>query len=218
MTPAALLGLFRSEMADTVAPYFWSNVDVYSYIDDAQKMFCRLTDGIPDAYQPALTRIPVVPGTEWYTLSPLILKIRAVTFALTGRAVEVFTPETATTYGVRFDGATGPTKAVVTGLRENAVRVWPVPDQTVDLELSVFRLPLTTINGTALEAFEIAEHHHLHLLTWAKARAYLKQDAECFDRARSAEFDQMFRGYCHEVLREQSRKRRTTGTTVYGGL
>jgi hypothetical protein len=217
MTPAALHGLFRSEMVDTVEPYLWSDTEVYAYLDDAQTMLCRLTDGIPDAYQSAL-RIAVVAATEWYALSPLILKIRTATFADTGRPVSVFNPETAADNNVIFDGREGPVAALVLGLRENSVRVWPVPNSAQNIELSVFRLPLTSITGANGETFEVDAQHHYHLLLWAKSLAYLKQDSDTFSKSRSEDFETRFRNYCEEVKRQQSRSRRITGTTTYGGL
>lgn len=39
---------FRSDAMDTVAPYLWSDTNVYRYMDDAYKMFVRLTGGIGD--------------------------------------------------------------------------------------------------------------------------------------------------------------------------
>ena len=64
----------------------------------------------------------------------------------------------------------------------------------------------------------MAEHHHTHLLLWARSRAYLKQDADTFDKGRADDFEARFRTYCDEVVREQSRLRRSSGTVAYGGL
>jgi hypothetical protein len=81
-----LLELFRDEMADAVVPYLWSDTLVYGYIADAQRMFCRLTNGIADARTPSVTELAVVPGAEWLILSRAILKVRAATRRDTGRA------------------------------------------------------------------------------------------------------------------------------------
>ena len=43
MDSTALHDLFRSEVRDEATPYLWSDAEIYSYIDDAQKMFCLLT-------------------------------------------------------------------------------------------------------------------------------------------------------------------------------
>ena len=62
MDSTTLHDLFRSEVRDEATPYLWSDVEVYSFIDDAQKMFCRLQGGIADASS-AITHINVVAGS-----------------------------------------------------------------------------------------------------------------------------------------------------------
>ncbi len=39
---------FRSDAVDEVAPYLWSDTDVFRYMNDAYSMFVRLTGGIAD--------------------------------------------------------------------------------------------------------------------------------------------------------------------------
>lgn len=224
MTPAELLAQFRSEMADTVEPYLWGDAEVVRAIDDAQTMFCRLTDGIPDATTPDVTQLEILAGFEWYDVHPKIKKPRLVHREDNGRDIDLLTPETASAKGVRFRGESGDIRALVWGLEDGKVRAWPVPTQDVTVTLNVFRLPLTHITYTGSPTptlagtFEIADHHHLHLLHWVKSRAYLKQDAETFDKTKANEFEQRFRDYCNEVAREQSRSRRISGAVVYGGL
>ena len=41
MTPKALHDLFRAHVRDEEYPYLWSETEVYLYMDEAQKMFCR---------------------------------------------------------------------------------------------------------------------------------------------------------------------------------
>lgn len=215
MTRTELLAAFRSDMSDTVEPHLWTDEDIDRYADDAQEMFCQLTDGIADSSS-AATQLAIVPGTEWYDTDPSILKIRTVTRADTGRDVSVVNPETMAEHGVVFDAREGPLRALVLGLEENKVRAWPIPSETVTVNLSVFRGPLEPFSSS--EEFEVGARHHVHLLHWIKSRAYLKQDAETFDKSRSEDFEIRFRSYCAEAMKQQSRARRTTGTVVYNGL
>ena len=46
MNSTELLGTFREEMNDLQTPYLWSDALLYRYINDAQEMFCRRTEGI----------------------------------------------------------------------------------------------------------------------------------------------------------------------------
>lgn len=220
MTPAASLALFRSEMKDAVAPYLWSDPEVYTYIDDAQKMFCRLTDGISDATTTAVVNVAMPAAGEWIALHPAILKIRTAHRAFDGRQVVLVNHEDLDRRGLRFDGRTC-TRAelLVTGMEENKARLYPIPSNDDTLLLTVFRLPIATLSGAQDEVFEIGEQHHYHLLTWAKSRALLKQDAETFDKSKSGELEAAFRAYCHQAQKEQEKKRHKGARTVsYGGL
>ena len=70
MDSTDLLGLCRAELNDAIQPYMLTDDQLYSYIDDAQTMFCRLTDGIGDATTPydasglPIALLPIVAGTE----------------------------------------------------------------------------------------------------------------------------------------------------------
>lgn len=212
-----LLSAFREEMADETAPYLWSDPTIYRYMTDAQRMFCRLTEGIEDSTTPSVCQLSVAPATQWYSLSPLVLKVRKATRADTGRTIPVVVSEKAESEGIRFDGRAGVLQAFVAGLSKAKLRAWPVPTETLTVNLSVFRLPLASLTGTGQD-LEIDEQHHEHLLLWMKHRAYDKQDADTVDRVKSEDFKKRFQAYCYEAKKEQERARRTVGAVVYGGI
>lgn len=218
MTSSELHDHFRREVSDTKKPYLWSSADIYSWINDAQTMFCRETEGIEDASTVSICRINVVPATEWYTISPKIVKLRRVTRVDTGRVVPVVNMEKAPSYGIRFDGRPGPLKVLVTGFEKHKLRAGPTPNETVTLELAVFRLPLETITDAGDQALEIDEQHHLSLIEWVKHKAYLKDDAETYDRRRSDEAGARFFAACAKAKIEQVRARREVSTVLYGGI
>ena len=212
MNTTELRDTFRSEFFDTQAPYLVSDQLVYTYIDDAQKMFCRLTEGIEDGRK---FKLEVKATTEWYTLSKAILKLRRASEIATGRPVPPIAAEAIDQLGIRFDGRTGPLKALVTGIEKGKVRVWPVPAVDTPVQLEVFRLPNTVAAGDDLE---IDEQHHLALLLWVKHKAYAIHDAETYDRAKSEDYEFRFRNYCASARTEQNRARHSAGTVAYGGI
>lgn len=218
MNSSELLDQFRREVSDTKKPYLWTSGEIFRWIDDAQTMFCRLTEGIEDASTTGICRINVVPDTEWYALSPKILKVRRVARADNGRQVQVVNMEKASAYGARFDGRPGPLNVLVTGFEKHKLRASPMPNETVTLELAVFRLPLVAITDAGDQALEIDEQHHLALLEWVKHKAYLKDDAETYDRRRSDESEIRFRNSCEKARIEQVRARREVSTVLYGGI
>lgn len=223
MNSTELIDLFREEMNDAVAPYLWSDNLLYRYLNDAQEMFCRLTEGIEDSSTPEICRLSVIPDQDWYAVSPLILKIREVTDLTTGRPYGVLNMEKASLKGVLFNGNPGPLRLFVTGLEKNKLRAWPRPNLATGVVLSVFRLPLPVSQETAIttdgdQPLEIDDRHHVSLLMWMKHKAYGKEDAEAFDRRKSDDYEQRFYAYCSRAFKEQERARRSIGTVIYGGL
>ncbi len=222
MSPSELLDLFRVEMNDRTTPYLWSDEFVISAIDDAQHQFARKTDGIPDSSTTAVVEVPIVADTLTglypadYALHPAILKIRSAYRKNTGHPVHVINVEDMAPNGMYFDGMAGTLKAIITGMDQDKVRVWPAPREDVTVVLSVFRLPLTTITDD--QPFEIPLQHHRHLLMWVKHLAYGVQDAETFDRTKSQEFKDRFEAYCFTTEQEQARARHKPRSVAYGGI
>lgn len=216
MTPTQALAKFREDMADQVEPYLWSDARVFDYIADAEDMWCRLTDGIADATTDEATLIETEAGTDWYDTHPSVMLIRAVQNDSTGEPLRVINHEDMPTSGIRFDGRTGVPRALVWGIEDNKVRVWPVPDSTVLIRLTVFRRPLSRTKPTA--EFAIPAQYHERLLHWVKHLAYLKQDAETLD-SKKAELEGItFRTYCEQAKTEQRRKRHKPRAVAYGGI
>lgn len=218
MNSSEIVGLFRQEMNDEAAPYLWSDVLVYSYLDATQKNFCRWTDGIEDSDTLAITRATIAAGGEWVALDPRVLKVREVVNVATGRPYKIFNMETAAENGVIFNGRQGRIEAFVTGLSKLKLRAWPRAVEDTDIELRVFRLPLETITDVGEQTLEIDEHHHYHLLLGMKALAYRRPDVETYDRTKADECDAQFRAYCAQSRNEQTRVRRSIGAVSYGGL
>ena len=212
MDATELRNLFRTEMSDAVEPYLLSDDQVYRYLDDAQKQFCRWTEGIEDGRSFTLD---IQPDVEWYDTDKSILKLRKVTDDATGRPVAIVNLEKAEDAGIRFDGRTGPIKALVVGISKHQARAWPKPSVATTLTLNVFRLPVTIGQGDELE---VDEQHHINLLMWAKYRAYGNEDSEVFNSRKSADHESRFRAYCAEARVEQERARRETGSVTYGGI
>ena len=218
MNSSELLSLFRSEMVDEVEPFLWSDENIFGYEDDAQKMFCRNTDGIADATTVAVTKIDVVPDNSWLNLHASILKIRKVTRSDTGLTVELLNQEDMDLRNMHFDSTKGPVKALITGMEGHKIRVWPISSETISLLLTVFRLPLNKITDDGDQTFEVDEEHHRHLLMWCKHLAYMKQDAETFDKSKAKDFEERFLMYCNKVREEERRKRHKSRLITYGGI
>lgn len=228
MTPLQLHDLFRSDVVDTNTPYLWTELEVWDYLDDAFSMFTRLTDGVADNSSP-LTVVPVVAGAIHGVLDRRILKIRRATLASTGRPLIVLNVEDTPVqpmndYGalppVGYDYLPGVVTRMVIGEQDGQCRWVQVPVVADTVNLTVYRLPLAQVTPDSADNAldEIHYRHHRHLLMWMKYRAYGKQDADTYNRSKSADYKAAFEEYCAEAKREQERQKSKVRVTAYGGL
>jgi len=156
MDSTALHDLFRSEVRDEATPYLWSDAEIYSYIDDAQKMFCRLQGGIADASS-AITHIAVTAGDVLVPISPLILKLREARRSADGYDLEILNFEDMQSHrpvddygyrsGYRIDNTVGIVKAIVVGMETNKIRLVQIPQENQSIDLIVYRMPLVPITA-----------------------------------------------------------------------
>lgn len=218
MNSSELLDLYRSEMEDTQEPFLWSDEDILRYANEAQKKLVRDTGGIPDGTTAAVTRIAVTTATDWYALHSSILQIRTASRADTGRPIEVLNFEDMQQRRWYFDGVVGVLRALVIGIERHKLRVWQYPTEAVNVDLTVFRLPLVEITDAGDQEFEVDVEHHQSLLYWMRHLGYLKQDAETYDKNKAAEFEGYHNAYCTQVKEEERRKRHKTRVVRYGGI
>lgn len=224
-----LYALFRSDIVDVELPYLWSDTEVWGYMNDAYRMFVRLTGGIPDTTS-ALTRLTLTPGAATNKVSPLILRFRSAYLLSDGTELKIINEaelprQSSMDYGQlhlqRRNMLQGPVEYMVTGMDRNAVggtvRWLRIPDKADTVQLSVQRMPLESVEP-GFEFPEIGEEHHEHLMLWMKARAYGKQDAETFDRGRRDEYAQQFKDYCASAKAEWNRYKSHNMSVAYGGI
>lgn len=227
METADLFNLFRTETRDNIpGEYLWSDEEVYGFMDEAQKMFCRLYGGIADSTS-EITVVEVPAGTVFAEVSPLILKLRMVVDSETNRILTILNAEDlermplTDDYGhsarYQLDNLQGELRAVVSGMGDNAMRLVRIPSTDRTLNLMVYRLPLETIEDDSTD-LEIDAQHHRSLLHWMKYLAHMKQDAETFDRGRAEEFERRFYEYCTQAKQERERRDHKYRSVAYGGL
>ncbi len=228
MTPSQLYDFFRSDIVDSVLPYLWTDDEVWEYMDDAYSMFVRLTGGIPDATSD-VTKVAVTAGAAFSPVSELILKIRRATLASTGLPLAIKnvedTPLGSTgDYGaqpqVAADSQPGIIRTMVIGEQDGLCRWIQLPATDDVVNLVVYRLPLNIISEASgdNDLNEVHYRHHRNFLLWMKHRAYGKQDAETFNKAKSEEFKDSFESYCVLAKAEKDRQKSKVRIVRYGGL
>lgn len=222
MTPQELHDLFRSDVVDTAAPYLWSEEEVRAYMNDAEKMLCRLTGGLADSTS-SLTELEVVAGEGTAPFSNKILRVRSASLRSSERDVSILNYEDLThatnarLYTRQYMNTPGPVCAIILGMDEDRVRIIRLPEEDDVIDMYITRLPLRDIDDES-ERFEVAEHHHLWLLKWMEGLAYAKKDSEAYDKAKSDELKQEFRDYCREVSKEKDIRKHKPRLMSYGGI
>lgn len=230
MTAQELLDLFRVVVVDTRKPYLWKDEEVLAYMDDAYKMFVRLTGGVAD-FTSDITRVDIVAGENVATVSRKILRIMEAQRLSDLGKIEVINQTDMTfkrdnDYGlirpIYLDNTPGQVRYMVIGAEAGKCRWVQMPEVDDVAQLYVYRLPLEGISPTSPDmnfAFDdVDEEHHQHLLLWMQHRAYAKPDTDVLDQGRSMLMKKQFEEYCAFSLAEWERRKHKTRVVAYGGL
>lgn len=230
MNANELADYFRSQVRDEVAPYLWSDEEILTYMNEAQKMFVRLTNGIYDVSTAACCTVAITAGQKYSTLHPAVLEIRKAYYVdgTTGfkrelPIISLADVDTLSTsdYGVYNNPAIqdlpGTVDYMLTGEERGKVRWINVPTENATVEMAIARMPLTTLTRTQL-TLEVPEEHHVYLIEWMKHLAYNKQDGDAFNPKTATESEMRFRAYCDFAWKEWERYRHTHRSIAYGGI
>lgn len=226
MNSSELYELFRSDTVDTASAKFWSDDEVWRYMDDAYQQFIKLTGGVSD-FTSDITQIPIVAGERVADYDKRILRIMSAKRASDGGKIEIanFTDTTTlktTDYNITSslvdDTRSGTVRFMVIGKQRGKCEWVLLPETDDTAQLHVYRKALTSITGDDQEFDDIDDDHHYALLHWMKHRAYAKQDADTFNMAKSEEEGGKFRAYCFDVKAQFEREKHKTRVVAYGGL
>lgn len=227
MDSTELYTAFREDVVDTARPYLWSDNEVFRYMNEAYRMFVRLTGGVADFTSDA-TLVDVVTGEGTVTLHPSLLRVRSpATLRSNGREIKVLNPEDSHNLNADDYGRIRPllslkkpgdVRYMIIGGERNKAQLVNIPTVDDVIEMYIYRLPLVTIDGRGQEFDDVADDHHNSFLFWMKHLAYKKQDAETFDRGRSKENEDSFRAYCKWAKAEWERYKHKTRVVEYGGI
>lgn len=213
MNTTGVLDFFRSQMVDEKKPYLWTDDEAFVFMNEAQSMFCRLTDGIADATTPAVTTLPISAGEIFAEVHPSILLFRSAVLLSTGYSLDIKNHTDVT----KWTNQIGTITQMIIGLQKDLVRWNYMPNNDDEVQLLVYRLPLEALVAPDQE-LEIEPVHHASLVYWMKHLAYAKQDVETWDQKASETGKAMFEEYCKRVRAEQERYKHKSRSILYGGL
>ena len=211
MTPQDLIDQFRLDVGDSVAPYLWSTPELVGYVASAEFALVRGLGGILDRSSVA-TQAAVTAGNQFVPKHLSVLDVVQAYLAVEKCELDIVSVGEIDL----ADPVTGPPMALAKDGDDSNYVLDTVPEANDTLRLVVFRLPLKRVADES-SRLEIADKHFDGMLLGLKARAYMKDDAETFDRSRSADFEARFAAYIDQAMREQDRIREPVRTVRYGG-
>jgi hypothetical protein len=209
----AIIGHFRSQIMDQNRPYLWSDEEALVYLNDAQKWFCRKTEGISDVSTPEVVNIPIVAGEILAKAHPSIKTFRLALRASDGAKIDIVNHTDIRSW----QNYAGAVTQMIVGMEKNVVRWNATPQVDDEANMMVYRLPLDDITEFDQE-LEIESEHHIHLVDWMRHLAYLKDDTEVFDKQASDRAERLFNAYCEFVAAEQRRYKQKPRAVAYGGI
>lgn len=214
MTVAEFIARFRSEMADSAAPYLWSDDEIVAYLNEAVNEACERARLIEDSSTPEVCSLTLVPGQSEYLLHESVIDVRRVSF--NGKKLGMTSVEEEDENDLTWESRKGaePLRVIVSGT--NRIRLVPEPTQAATVALTVYRTPLAALTNSAPTGSpEIPAIFHPRLKDWIYRCAYLKQDAETFDKSSADEFEGRFeRSFGVRLDANVARKRRDRALPV----
>lgn len=197
MTFAQLLSAARVALRDTEgvdADRKLPTADALLYFNEAEQEACRRSRLLMDRTTPDICSLAVTAGHPVITISPLIVKIRAV--SLVSRTTPLTRKYTADMDGQvpGWEAHTGTTDSYVNDYQTGKIRLYRIPAANDTLTLFVQRLPLADI--TATSGPEINPRFHPALVQYVIWRMRSIEDTELYDPRKAAlagaEFEREF--------------------------
>jgi hypothetical protein len=187
----------------------WKNHELVRYINEAEREFCRRRP-LQDNATAAVCEIAVTSGTAVYAYDERALYIERAKLDGEDYDLEKVLVEYLDEYYPAWESDTGTPLLYVEDMTEHRFRLYPTPDASFTLTLTVGRLPLREMdwNKRLTEEPEINPRHHLDLLLWMGHMAMRKRDSQTYNKEESDRYFDMFESAVGPRVNAHSEKRR----------
>lgn len=196
MTLAELIAQFRVDADDLVEGYLASDVQVTSWLNEAEEEAALRARLIHDADTEAVCSIAVTAGTAAYTLHAAVFQVTKALFTPAGETdpIDLTLTDRIELDRIRPSWRTLTEEPRDLMVEETKVRFGCIPDTNGTLALEVYRGPLApmALGSDSTATPEIAGLHHRHMVHWALHRHYARPDAEIHDPGRSKKEEDAF--------------------------
>ena len=176
------LAELRIVLADTQAPYAWSDDRLIGWMSLGQDQFCRDTGFFTDT---VTYNISTVANTEAYAIDSRVIKVYDAWYG--GTRLRRFYQD----QRVVLPPSPGPPISFQTDQQTGMITLWPAPDAVYTITLDVWRKSKKALTHKTLTVadgeFEIPEEFHYAPVEWAAHKALNDHDRELQDPTKSAE-------------------------------
>ncbi|MFZ7319679.1 DUF6682 family protein [Comamonas jiangduensis] len=190
-----LIAQARVALADQAEPYLWSDEDLLGYFNEAVQEACERALLIQDLSTPTVCIVSVQAGQAICRLHPSVLKVERA--SINGGLLDEASIESLDAQMGDWESRKGQPRQFVfmqsVGDGNPGLRLVPEPKLNAQLKLRVYRGPLQPMKLAGVcQTPEIASRHHPKLINWVARCAYLRPDADGYDRDRAQLHEAMF--------------------------
>ncbi|MFA5976487.1 MAG: hypothetical protein WC859_10050 [Elusimicrobiota bacterium] len=169
MTGQELLDYLRTDiLKDAAEPYRWSDALILRMLSEAESRFARATYALLDS-----ATITTEIGEPEYALPVGTIFVASAAVSTNSRDMENYTRRFIPT---NLTTATGEPSMFICDERSGYIRVYPVPEAVITINLRVARLPTDVL--ATYSTPEIPEEYHLDLAEYAAYRLLLSNDVD----------------------------------------
>jgi hypothetical protein len=216
MTLAELIAECRIASRDIAEPPLVCDESFTRWANEAVQQACERAPMLWDATSSFCT-VAVVANTASYTLDGVIRQIDDIRLRSTGEALaQLSATALQQAFGNRWTTDTGEPRCFIRN--DRVIRLYPIPSVADSIDMSVYRLPLSTeYMVTEDDTPAIPVRFHNDLIYWMLHRFYLVDDADIApQRGKSSEYFSLFESkFGVRPSARLERFRQDTGTELY---
>lgn len=217
MKLSELLSESRGRLDDRAPPFLWSDPDLTGYINNAVEEAAIRARLIYDERTPRVVEIGLRPGIAEYPLCAEVLRVDYAILASTGRPIRRVKDRDLHDWDCEWKNATGTPIAFYERTdrgRGDSLRIYRIPQVADTVMLGLWRLPLCPLKDPDDEP-EIPRREHIKLIDWVLREAYMKRDADTYDKDKAERHEALFTAsFGPRESADVYRKRRLRGATV----
>ncbi|MBF0337074.1 MAG: hypothetical protein HQL05_04510 [Nitrospirae bacterium] len=203
MTVKDILQRTRQLLTDNIPPYLWSDTELVDYLNDAINELLIQTRLLIDSSTAEICRIEVSAGVNAYALDRRVIALKRVMLQGTGTLLVRVTQQYMDASGGNWEQATGNPRNYLLDATSGYLTLYPTPDKSDTMRLTVYRLPINDLSPTAQEAEpELNYRYHPKLIAGIICRAYEKTDTETFNPTGGQKYADIWNRFIEEVKKD----------------